>query len=55
MMPIRASSIYRSRWTALLCGAGLIWLLLRATAPDQPADLTGATISDDQANSFAQR
>ena len=55
MMPTRASSIYRSRWTVLLCGAGIIWLLLRATASDQPADLTGATISDEQANSFAQR
>ena len=54
MVPMRHSTIFRSRWMALLWAAGIVWIALSLTAEDQTADLTGATISEDAARNFAQ-
>ena len=54
MVATRHIPIVRSRWTALLWAAGFVWVALMLTADDQPADLTGATISDEDARNFAQ-
>ena len=45
----------RSGWMAMLCAGGCIWLALNLAKSDEHGDTTGATISDDQANSFAHR
>jgi hypothetical protein len=57
MIPMKHSSIFKSRWLALLWAAGIIWLALQvagpgATAPDkdgeaQATDVTGAPIKDE--------
>ena len=39
---------------ALLWAAGILWVALSLTANDQPGDITGATISDEDARNFAQ-
>ena len=54
MVPMRHSTIFKSRWMALLWAAGVVWAALSLTADDQPADPTGATISDEDARNFAQ-
>ena len=59
MIPMRTSSIFRSRWMALIWAAGILWLAwdVAGSAPSQPSatakpeqtDATGAAItSDDQ-------
>ncbi|MEO8547696.1 MAG: hypothetical protein ABI422_04945 [Sphingomicrobium sp.] len=64
MIPMRTSSIFRSRWMALLWAAGIIWMAVdvagppdaptnNAAAADRPTDVTGATISDDDLKKFA--
>ena len=56
MMPMRTSSIFKSRWMVLLWAAGLVWLAVRAAAPAENtgnSDVTGATISDDDLKKFA--
>ena len=63
MIPMRSSSIFKSRWMALLWAAGIIWLAVDVagppdssgnnTAAEQPTDVTGATISDDDLKKFA--
>lgn len=58
MIPMRTSSIFKSRWMALLWAAGIIWLaydvaestpkssvVTNNAAADQPTDVTGAPIS----------
>lgn len=55
MVPMRTSTIFKSRWMVLVWAAGVILAALNFAASDQPADLTGATISDEQAKNFAQR
>ena len=54
MIPIRHSSIFKSRWIALLWAAGMIWFALDIAEPsatagnkDQATDVTGAPISSD--------
>ena len=57
MIPMKHSSIFKSRWMALLWAAGIIWFALdvagpgdskagNATAEAQPTDVTGAPIKD---------
>jgi len=57
MIPMRSSSIFKSRWMALLWAAGIIWLAVRVAGPADSignhADVTGATISDDDLKKFA--
>ena len=64
MIPMRTSSIFKSRWMALLWAAGIIWLALDVAGPDestvngaaaanQPTDVTGATISNHDLEQFA--
>ena len=58
MIPMRTSSIFKSRWMALIWCAGIIWFAVsvagpdesagnNAVAADQPTDVTGAKISDE--------
>ena len=64
MIPMRTSSIFKSRWMALLWSAGFIWLAIsvaglddsadnNAAAADQPTDITGARITDENMKQFA--
>ena len=64
MIPMRTSSIFKSRWMALLWAAGIIWLAVdvagpddsagnNAAAADQPTDVTGAKITDENMKQFA--
>lgn len=57
MIPMRHSSIFKSRWMALLWAAGIVWLALDFAAPDAGAagngagnaavtDATGSPVSD---------
>jgi hypothetical protein len=61
MIPMRTSSIFRSRWMALLWASGFIWLAISVAGPDDSTgnnaaapDLTGATINDDNLRQFAE-
>jgi hypothetical protein len=64
MIPMRTSSIFKSRWMALVWAAGIIWFALdvagpgdstgnNAAAAEQPPDVTGATISNEDLQKFA--
>ena len=60
MFPFRHSSIFKSRWVALLWAAGMIWFALdvaeppaTATNADQATDVTGAPISSDDEQKVA--
>jgi hypothetical protein len=57
MIPMRHSSIFKSRWMALLWAAGIIWFAVDFTAPDGAAtgngadnavatDVTGSPVTD---------
>ena len=56
MIPMRHSTIFRSRWMALLWAAGIIWFALDFTAPDASAtngsdnaavvDVTGSPVTN---------
>jgi hypothetical protein len=57
MLPIRTSSIFRSRWTALLWAAGIIWTAVQfagSPSPDQQSgnaavtDASGAEVDAEQ-------
>jgi hypothetical protein len=62
MMPMRTSTIFKSRWMALLWAAGIIWVAYDVAGPsgestnaanaEQPTDVTGATITDEDARQF---
>jgi hypothetical protein len=63
MIPMRTSTIFKSRWMALLWAAGIIWFAYDFAAPssdgnganaEQPTDVTGATITDEDAKKFEQ-
>jgi hypothetical protein len=43
MIPMRHSTIFRSRWMALLWAAGIIWFALDVSTPDASATNTGNT------------
>ena len=56
MIPMRTSSVFKSRWLALLWAAGIIWFAydVADSAPkgdevnaEQPTDATGAPISSE--------
>jgi hypothetical protein len=55
MIPMKHSSIFRSRWMALIWAAGIVWFALQVAGPSAPAgnsteaqatDVTGAPIKD---------
>jgi hypothetical protein len=59
MIPMRNSTIFKSRWMALLWAAGIIWLAFQVAGPDDSSsnadvnatDVTGApvTVQDEKA------
>ena len=64
MIPMRTSSIFKSRWMALIWSAGIVWLAVSVAGPDdsagnnaakadQPTDITGARITDENMKQFA--
>ena len=64
MIPMKTSTVFKSRWMALVWAAGIIWLAydVAGSAPsgdsnnaaEQPTDVTGATITDEDAKKFEQ-
>ncbi len=56
MVPMKHSTIFRSRWMALIWAAGIVYFALQVATPDTPAkdkkgdtqvtDATGATVND---------
>ena len=65
MIPMRTSSVFKSRWMALIWAAGILWLAwdVAASAPhsdtgsantEQATDVTGAPISTDDEKKFAE-
>ena len=66
MIPMRSSTIFKNRWMALLWAAGIIWFAYdfagaqpqsddanAAANADQPTDVTGAPITKDDEQKFA--
>lgn len=55
MIPMKTSSIFKSRWMALVWAAGIIWFAYDFASPDDASagnnasatDITGAPISKD--------
>ena len=55
MIPMKTSSIFKSRWMALIWAAGIIWFAYDFASPDDggsgnnasATDITGAPISKD--------
>ena len=63
MIPMRTSTVFKSRWMALVWAAGVLWFAYSVagsepsggnTAAEQPTDVTGATISDEDAKKFVE-
>jgi hypothetical protein len=68
MIPMKTSSIFKSRWMALLWAAGIIWAAYdvaggapqasttnnSTNAADQPTDATGAPITPADEKKFEQ-
>lgn len=65
MIPVKTSSVFKSRWLALLWAAGIIWFAYdfagsqpqdeNTTANSgQATDATGAAISSDDTNKLSQ-
>ena len=66
MFPIKYSTIFKSRWVALLWAAGILWVAYDFAAPsDDPTannssdavqltDATGAPVSPDEAKQLEQ-
>jgi hypothetical protein len=63
MIPMRTSSVFKSRWMALIWAAGILWFAwdIAGSAPqadnttnaDQPTDATGAPVTSDDQNKLA--
>jgi hypothetical protein len=63
MIPMKHSTIFRSRWVALLWAAGIIWFAYDFAAPsddaanganaEQATDATGAPVTTDDQNKLA--
>lgn len=58
MIPMRTSSIFKSRWIALVWAAGILWFAYDVaggsdtsteTNAEQPTDVTGAPVTNDDA------
>lgn len=53
MIPMRNSTIFKSRWMALVWAAGIVWLALQVAGPDDASansdsnatDVTGASVT----------
>jgi hypothetical protein len=65
MIPMKTSSIFKSRWMALVWAAGILWLAwdVAGSAPqdannsanaEAPTDVTGAPITADDEKKFEQ-
>jgi len=64
MIPMRTSSVFKSRWMALIWAAGIIWFAydVAGSEPqgnasanaDQPTDATGAPVTPDDEKKFAE-
>ena len=59
MIPVKTSSVFKSRWMALLWAAGIVWFAYdfagSQQSPDansvnseQPTDVTGAPVTPDE-------
>lgn len=63
MIPMRTSSVFKSRWMALIWAAGILWFAwdVAGSAPqaanttnaDQATDATGAPVTPDDQNKLA--
>jgi hypothetical protein len=63
MIPMKHSTIFKSRWMAMLWAAGIIWFAYDFAAPsddasnttnaEQPTDATGAPVSADDEKKVA--
>jgi hypothetical protein len=47
MIPMRHSTIFRSRWMALLWAAGIIWFAIDVSTPDAAATASGNAAGTD--------
>ena len=65
MVPMRTSTIFKSRWMALLWAAGIIWFAYdyAASQPqasnasanaDEPTDASGSPVTSDDENRLAE-
>ena len=62
MIPMKMSSVFKSRWMALIWAAGIIWFAydFAGSAPQDQAgnnvvtDASGAPVSDQDTNKVAQ-
>ena len=65
MIPMRSSTIFKSRWMALIWAAGILWVAYDVAGSEpqdsnasanseQATDVTGAPITSDDANRLAQ-
>ena len=63
MIPMKTSTIFKSRWMALIWAAGILWLAwdVAGSAPQdassnaaQATDATGAPITPEQEKQFEQ-
>lgn len=64
MIPMKTSSVFKSRWMALLWAAGIIWFAYdtassapqgddNASNAEQATDATGAPVNGDDVNKLA--
>ena len=64
MIPMRSSTIFKSRWMALVWAAGIVWFAYdfagsrqpvanSSANADQPTDATGAPVTSDDENKLA--
>jgi hypothetical protein len=66
MIPMRTSTIFKSRWMALLWAAGIIWFALSVAgtgdskaasnaSANETTDVTGAQVDDQQVKTLFDR
>ena len=63
MIPMKTSSVFKSRWMALIWAAGIIWFAWdfagsspeagNAANAEQPTDVTGTPVTSDEQNRLA--
>lgn len=46
MIPMRNSTIFKSRWMALLWAAGIIWLAVEVAGPDSSQSNSAENVTD---------